>query len=302
VIVSWLLQSSKTIATVLIVILLTGCDTSRVSSIKHVRKTAVSATVTPAVVVLPVASKTDQSKPASIKQPAEASDHSNDDQTILLGNNVATKDNGVHSSSDKNFDTGLVFDQAEELVIAGSNPFLIKYPNPKVPNPQDSKPVPTNDAQNHSQAKPIVVLPKPTAPLSAFSAVTLVGIMYTPSNALAIINVDDNTQFIKPGQQLSLNGQFVKVKNITPQSVSLVNVQRPNDRVTFTLDNLVGYQSSGKQMGGGISKDGSRSRLSSVEKKADSTESTVASMGQNAYNQASMATETLSKLTGTMKP
>lgn len=125
---------------------------------------------------------------------------------------------------------------ASEVIVAGTNPFLNRLP----------KPVAAVDpsATGTGEGTTVSTAPPPTDP---FESVSLLGIAYHAKAPMALISVsggESQTQMVRKGDVLMMDGGQVKVSSISRDSVEFEKLGPGGEKRTFNLPSIIGYGSS----------------------------------------------------------
>lgn len=120
---------------------------------------------------------------------------------------------------------------ASEIIDAATNPFLNKLPI-------------TIEAKADTTETAAVDAPPPIDP---FQGLNLVGVVYKPKNAIALISftgeIGDGTKLLKVGDPIMAGGVQLKVTKIDQNRVDIQEVGGGKSTRTLFLPELVGYQS-----------------------------------------------------------
>lgn len=117
---------------------------------------------------------------------------------------------------------------ASEIIASKANPFLGKLPKPVVATatPVDSGATP------------------PPPPVDPFESVSLLGVVYNPKSPIALLGVsggDSQSQVVRRGDVIMVDGGSVKVSAIRRDGIELQSLGTSKEKRTLSLPNLVGY-------------------------------------------------------------
>lgn len=128
---------------------------------------------------------------------------------------------------------GLTVNLASEVIAVEANPFLDKLPKPVVIA------VPTSE--NLTGANIAAALPPPENP---FDAVSLLGIAYSKTTPMALVSLggeSTQSQLVRQGETLNLDGGTVRVIKITQDSVDLQRLDSSHEKRNFSMPSIIGY-------------------------------------------------------------
>lgn len=129
---------------------------------------------------------------------------------------------------------GNVVNLASEIIFAKANPFLDRLPKPIVEVPKEGE----------GTATPV----KTDLPPDPFDSISLLGIAYHAHSPMALIAVsggETQTQMVRAGDLLMMDGGQIKVVAIHQDSVDFQKVGTGGEKRTMSLPSVIGYASSG---------------------------------------------------------
>jgi len=130
--------------------------------------------------------------------------------------------------------TGPKIALAEEIVLAKTNPFLSKLPKINVS---------VAVATDSGTGQPVVQAADP------FAGLTLVGVVFNPSKAIALISVGGSTALLKKGDTFANGAAQLKISSVTRDGVDVVTVGG-GEKTTLGLPDIIGYQNLGATSSG----------------------------------------------------
>lgn len=122
---------------------------------------------------------------------------------------------------------------ASDIIFLKGNPFLDRLPKPIVEAMTASSPTDPGKAE---------------APPDPFANVSLLGIAYHAKSPMAIVSVsggETQTQMVRTGDVLMMDGGQIKVLSISQDSVIFQKLGTGGEKRTMSLPSLIGYTSSG---------------------------------------------------------
>ncbi|MCE3234120.1 MAG: hypothetical protein K0Q50_300 [Vampirovibrio sp.] len=172
---------------------------------------------------------------------------------------------------------GNIVDLASEIIFAKANPFLDRLAKPMVEIP----------AETGGSTAPVQV----DLPPDPFESVSLLGIAYHSQSPMALIAVsggETQTQMVRAGDLLMMDGGQIKVVVIRPDSVDFQKVGTGGEKRTMSLPSVIGYSSSGaKDAAADSNNSGAATASKSAEKASPGTKPMMGSgMSAGASNGA----------------